>query len=65
MATDQDTSFASGASHGQAEAARTPRGYFEFPAHVAERTAIVADRSQQYVAGRADVRFRNTPNILQ
>src|SRR5262245_13002928 len=30
MASDQDTSFASGALHGYADAARTPRRYLEF-----------------------------------
>src|SRR5262249_11536144 len=58
--SDQDT-FPPGAQHGSVETAAFKRRDFDLSAHI----AVAADRAQQHVARRADVRFANTPNILQ
>src|SRR5262249_24592097 len=62
--TDRGT-FRSGAQHGSAEAAVVGRRYSGLSAYDTERRTVVEDSPQQHVAGRADVRFRNTANILQ
>lgn len=64
MSSDPVTSFAQELSMDQREAACIARGNFDLSAHVAKRRAIVADCSEQHVAGRVDVRFRITPNIF-
>src|SRR5262245_30170683 len=62
---DRNTFFAQGLSNGSAEATAGVRGHFDLSEHVAERRAAAADCAQQHVARRVDVRFGNTPNILQ